>query len=61
MRRDVICPRCRSIAVQRARRVGLIESLLSQAYIYPFRCVRCFNRFRLMQWGRRYVRRTSPA
>ena len=29
-----------------------------KVFIYPFRCGRCFSRFRLMQWGRRYVRRT---
>lgn len=44
--------------IHRARRVGLVELLLSRIYIYPFRCGRCFSRFRLMQWGRRYVRRT---
>jgi hypothetical protein len=45
--------------IYRARRVGWIEFVLSRIYIYPFRCGRCLNRFRLMQWGQRYVRRTS--
>jgi hypothetical protein len=59
MASDAICPRCGADMIHRARRVGLVESLLSRIYIYPFRCGRCFSRFRLMQWGRRYVRRTS--
>jgi hypothetical protein len=59
MVRDAICPQCGSMVVHRARRAGVIEHLLSTAYIYPFRCRRCLTRFRAMQWGRRYIRRTS--
>jgi hypothetical protein len=59
MARETACPRCTSTIVYRARRAGLIEQLLSTVYIYPFRCGHCFTRFRLMQWGQRYTRRTS--
>ncbi|MGH7473925.1 MAG: PilZ domain-containing protein [Candidatus Methylomirabilales bacterium] len=50
------CPRCRQDIVQRIRRQGLLEYLLSIAYIYPFRCQVCSHRFRTFQWGVRYVK-----
>ncbi|MGH7235607.1 MAG: PilZ domain-containing protein [Nitrospiraceae bacterium] len=50
------CPRCRQDIVQRIRRQGLLEYLLSTAYIYPFRCQVCSHRFRAFQWGVRYVK-----
>jgi PilZ domain len=50
------CPRCKSEVVERAGRAGLLERLLSVAYVYPFRCQSCLHRFRLMVWGQRYVR-----
>ena len=50
------CPRCRQDIVQRIRRQGLLEYLLSIAYIYPFRCQVCSHRFRAFQWGVRYVK-----
>lgn len=50
------CPRCGQDIVQRVRRQGLLEYLLSIAYIYPFRCQVCFHRFRTFQWGVRYVK-----
>ncbi len=52
------CPRCRQDIVQRIRRQGLLDYLLSIAYIYPFRCQVCFHRFRTFQWGVRYVKQT---
>ena len=52
------CPRCGQDIVQRVRRQGLLEYLLSIAYIYPFRCQVCFHRFRTFQWGVRYVKQT---
>ena len=56
------CPRCQSVAIERAGRAGLLERLLSVAYLYPFRCQSCLHRFRRMAWGQRYVRtqRTGP-
>ena len=50
------CPRCSQDIVQRVRRQGLLDHLLSIAYIYPFRCQVCFHRFRTFQWGVRYVK-----
>lgn len=57
------CPRCKSEVIERAGRAGLLERLLSIAYIYPFRCQSCLHRSRLMVWGQRYVRtqRTGSA
>ena len=43
--------------VHRIPRVGVIDHLLSVAYIYPFRCGHCLRRFRTMQWRKRYRRR----
>jgi len=39
------CPRCGQDIVQRVRRRGLLDHLLSIVYIYPFRCQVCFHRF----------------
>lgn len=50
------CPRCGQDIVQRISRQGLLERLLSIAYIYPFRCQVCSHRFRTFQWGVRYVK-----
>lgn len=50
------CPRCGQDIVQRVRRRGLLDHLLSIVYIYPFRCQVCFHRFRTFQWGVRYVK-----
>jgi len=50
------CPRCGQDIVQRVRRRGLLDHLLSTVYIYPFRCQVCFHRFRTFQWGVRYVK-----
>jgi len=54
----VWCPRCGKNFVQRSRRQGLKERLLSLVYLYPFRCQVCANRFRAFQFRSRYVRRT---
>lgn len=50
------CPRCGADIVQRIRRKGMLEYLLSIAYVYPFRCQVCSHRFRTFQWGVRYVK-----
>ena len=50
------CPHCRQDFVQRARRRGLVDYLLSFAYLYPFRCQLCGHRFLTLQWGIRYHR-----
>jgi PilZ domain len=51
------CPRCRRDFVQRVHRRWGLERVLSLLYIYPFRCQLCGHRFRVQQWGVRYVRR----
>ena len=50
------CPACYEDYVRRVRRKGLIEHLLSQFYVYPFRCQLCGKRFRARQPGIKYVR-----
>lgn len=50
-------PHCQSMRVHRIPRVGVVDHLLSVAYIYPFRCGHCLRRFRATQWGKRYRRR----
>ena len=50
------CPNCARDFVRRIARSGLAEMLLSYAYIYPFKCQLCGERFRSLQWGVRYVR-----
>lgn len=52
------CPECEATAVRRSPRKGLIENLLSTAYIYPYRCEVCSSRFHSMEWGRRYRKET---
>jgi len=54
----VRCPRCGKSFVRRSQRQGLKERLLSLAYLYPFRCQVCANRFRAFQFRARYVKRT---
>ena len=39
------CPRCLSGNVQRSRRRGLLETLVSKAGFMPFRCLGCDHRF----------------
>ncbi len=51
------CPDCKQDFVQRARRKGLIDYLLSFAFIYPFRCQLCARRFKSIQWGVRYSKK----
>ena len=50
------CPNCAREFVRRVSRDGLLETLLSYFYIYPFKCQVCGARFRYCQWGVRYVR-----
>jgi hypothetical protein len=50
------CPNCGREFVRRVSRVGPIEIFLSYFYVYPFKCQLCGDRFRLFQWGVRYVR-----
>jgi hypothetical protein len=40
--------------VRRSSRVGAFERLISAFYVYPFRCQRCTQRFRALNWGHRY-------
>lgn len=56
---DPRCPRCGRHFVQRAHRTGIVERLLSLVYIYPFRCQVCLHRFRTLNWGQRYRRRSQ--
>jgi len=40
------CPACRSGCVRRSRRKGIVEkTLLTMAFVRPFRCVECGWRF----------------
>ena|SRR5688572_21502390 len=50
------CPRCSKEYIKRVSRVGLGERLMSQFYLYPFRCQLCGHRFKLLQWGVTYTR-----
>jgi len=50
------CPKCSRQFVRRVSRSGLVESLLSLVYVYPFKCQICGFHFRMPQWGVRYVR-----
>jgi hypothetical protein len=50
------CPKCGSGLVGRTHRAGILERVMSIAYIYPFRCQVCHRRFRRFRWGERYVR-----
>ena len=53
---EPICPQCGRDFVQRSRCEGLLEQLLRLIYVYPFRCQLCMHRFRIMQWGKPYVK-----
>jgi len=50
------CPNCSRQYVRRVSMVGAAETLLGIFYIYPFKCQLCGLRFRMLQWGVRYVR-----
>ena len=50
------CPNCARQFVRRVSMVGALETLLGILYIYPFKCQLCGFRFRMPQWGVRYVR-----
>ncbi|MFM8540016.1 MAG: PilZ domain-containing protein [Nitrospira sp.] len=52
------CPECEATSVRRTTRRGLLENLLSTAYIYPYRCEACSSRFHSLEWGRRYTKGT---
>jgi hypothetical protein len=53
------CPECERDFVRRAHRRGVIERLLSVAYVYPFRCQLCGHRFKALRWGTRYSRQPA--
>ena len=53
---QVKCPNCARQFVRRIAPFGLGEMLLGIIYIYPFRCQLCSFRFRMPQFGVRYVR-----
>jgi len=53
---DPVCPQCGKDFVQRVSRDGLLERLVSLAYVYPYRCQFCTHRFHAMEWGVRYER-----
>ena len=50
------CPNCNRDFVRRVSRSGLREFVLSIAYVYPYKCQLCGERFRAFQRGVRYVR-----
>ena len=50
------CPNCSRQFVRRVAMVGTAEMLLGFLYVYPFKCQICGFRFRMPQWGVRYVR-----
>ncbi len=51
------CPKCGKEGGNRLRRGGVFERLLSRIYIYPYRCLTCWRRFRALRWGTRYVKK----
>ncbi len=53
------CPKCGKEGGNRLQRGGVLGHLLSYVYIYPYRCVACWRRFRALQWGTRYVRKQA--
>jgi PilZ domain len=53
---EIRCPNCSKEYVARVARVGFAEEILSLFYIYPFKCQLCGCRFKLLQWGVRYLR-----
>jgi hypothetical protein len=60
-RLKIQCPKCRNSGVRRSPRKSAIEYVLSLAYVYPFRCEFCGQRFKRIQWGRRYRVKDMPA
>jgi hypothetical protein len=52
------CPRCERDLTKRVHCKGVGELVASLCYVYPFRCQVCAHRFKVLQWGRRYVRQT---
>ena len=54
---EIACTQCRKPFVKAIRRQGLLDRLLSLAYVYPFRCQVCQHRFHLLQWGLHYIER----
>lgn len=50
------CPNCFRQFVRRVAIVGAWDTLLGLLYIYPFKCQICGFRFRMPQWGVRYVK-----
>ena len=50
------CPNWSRQFVRRVAIVGAWDTLLGLCYIYPFRCQICGFRFRMPQWGVRYVK-----
>ena len=50
------CPKCGKKGGNRLHRGGWLEPLLSFVYIYPYRCLACWRRFRALRWGTRYVK-----
>ncbi|MBM4299139.1 MAG: hypothetical protein FJ143_15490 [Deltaproteobacteria bacterium] len=50
------CPSCLRQFVRRVAIVGAWDTLLGLCYIYPFKCQICGFRFRMPQWGVRYVK-----
>jgi hypothetical protein len=53
---QVKCPNCARQFVRRIAPFGVGEILLGVIYVYPFRCQLCGFRFRMPQFGVRYVR-----
>ncbi len=53
------CPKCGKEGGNRLQRGGVLGHLKSFVYIYHYRCVACWRRFRALQWGTRYVRRPA--
>ncbi len=53
------CPKCGKKGGNRLQRGGVFEQMLSFVYIYPYRCVACWRRFRALRWGTRYVRKQA--
>jgi hypothetical protein len=54
---EVKCRNCGSSHAKRVTRVWPVEHALSLAYVYPFQCQICGERFRASQWGIRYERK----
>ena len=52
--KQIPCPKCGKDFVRRTLRAGAYEYLLSVAYVYPYRCQLCANRFLRLELGKRY-------